>query len=82
MSRAYTVSAIGRYSKEGVQPGTFYNSGGLFLSVEKMFNENNSLTLTAFGGPTQRATGGATYKEVYELTDDNLYNPFWGWQDG
>ncbi len=79
---AYTVSAIGRYSKEGVQPGTFYNSGGLFLSVEKMFNENNSLTLTAFGGPTQRATGGATYKEVYELTDDNLYNPFWGWQDG
>ena len=19
---------------------------------------------------------------MYELTDDNLYNPFWGWQDG
>lgn len=79
---AYTVSAIGRYAKEGVQPGTFYNSAGLFLSLEKQFNDNNSLTLTAFGGPTQRATGGATYQEVYDLTDDNLYNPFWGWQDG
>ena len=79
---AYTVSAIGRYAKEGVQPGTFYNSGGLFFSLEKIFNDNNKLTLTAFGGPTQRATGGATYQEVYDLTDDNLYNPFWGWQDG
>ena len=79
---AYTVSAIGRYAKEGIVPGTFYNSAGLFLSVEKMFNDKNSLTLTAFGGPTQRATGGATYQEVYDLTDDNLYNPFWGWQDG
>jgi len=79
---AYTVSAVGRYAKEGIQPGTFYNSAGLFLSVEKILNDNNSLTLTAFGGPTQRATGGATYQEVYDLTDDNLYNPFWGWQDG
>ncbi|MDE6271325.1 MAG: TonB-dependent receptor [Muribaculaceae bacterium] len=79
---AYTVSAIARYAKEGVQPGTFYNSGGLFLSLEKLINDNNRLTLTAFGGPTQRATGGATYQEVYDLTGDNLYNPFWGWQDG
>lgn len=79
---AYTVSAIARYAKEGVQDGTFYNSAGLFFSLEKILNDNNSLTLTAFGGPTQRATGGATYQEVYDLTGDNLYNPFWGWQDG
>lgn len=79
---AYTVSAIARYANEGVQPGTFYNSGGVFFSLEKLINDNNTLTLTAFGGPTQRATGGATYQEVYDLTGDNLYNPFWGWQDG
>lgn len=46
---ALTLSAIGRYAKEGVMPGTFYNSGGLFLSVEKLINANNTLTLTAFG---------------------------------
>ena len=32
---AFTVSAIGRYAKEGVMDGTFYNSGGLFASIEK-----------------------------------------------
>lgn len=79
---AFTVSAIGRYANEGVIEGTFYNSGGLFLSLEKQLNRSNSLTLTAFGGPTQRATASPTYQEVYDLTGSNLYNPNWGWQNG
>lgn len=79
---AYTVSAIGRYSSEGNIEGTFYNSGGLFLSVEKSLNPHHSLTLTAWGGPTQRATASATYQEVYDLVGSNLYNPNWGWQNG
>ena len=79
---AYTVSAIGRYAKEGVMEGTFYNSAGLFLSIEKLINANNTLTLTAFGGPTQRATGRPTYQEAYDLAGSNLYNPDWGYQDG
>ena len=79
---AYTLSAIGRYSNEGNIEGTFYNSGGLFLSVEKLLDANNSLTLTAWGGPTQRANASATYQEVYDLVGSNLYNPNWGWQDG
>lgn len=79
---AFSVSAIGRYAKEGVMEGTFYNSGGLFLSIEKVLNKNHSLTLTAFGGPTQRATGRPTYQEAYDLVGSNLYNPDWGWQDG
>lgn len=77
-----TVAGIGRYSNEGVIPGTFYNSGGYFLSVEKQFSPQHSLTLTAYGAPTQRATNSATYLEAYELAGDNLYNPNWGWQDG
>lgn len=79
---AFTVAAIGRYAHEGVIDGTFYNSGGLFFSLEKMLDRNNSLTLTAFGGPTQRATASATYQEVYDLVGSNLYNPNWGWYDG
>lgn len=78
----FTVNAIGRYAKEGVVKGTFYNSAGAFFSLEKIFDDNNSLTLTAFGGPTQRATASATYQEVYDLVGDNLYNPDWGWYDG
>jgi len=64
---AYTVSAIGRYAKEGVVDGTFYNSGGLFFAIQKALSNTHSLTLTAFGGPTQRATASATYQEVYDL---------------
>ncbi len=79
---AFTVSAIGRYAKEGVMDGTFYNSAGLFASIEKVFNANHSLTLTAFGGPTQRATGRPVVQEAYDLAGTNLYNPDWGYQDG
>jgi hypothetical protein len=77
-----TISAIGRYANEGVVEGTFYNSAGLFLSLEKVFNPYHSLTFTAFGGPTQRAGSKATFKEAYELAGTNLYNPAWGYQDG
>lgn len=79
---AYTIAGIGRYSHEGNIEGTFYNSGGLFLSLEKILDSKNSLTLTAFGGPTQRANATATYQEVYDLVGSNLYNPNWGWQNG
>jgi hypothetical protein len=79
---AFTISAIGRYAKEGIVPGTFYNAGGLFLSLEKVLDKQNSLTLTAWGAPMQYANGKATVQEVYDLTGDNLYNPTWGWQSG
>ncbi|MBD5180880.1 MAG: TonB-dependent receptor plug domain-containing protein, partial [Bacteroidales bacterium] len=77
-----TVSGIGRWSDEGVVPGTFYKQGGLFVSVGKIFNARSSLTFTAYGAPLQRATSSPTYAEIFELTGDNLYNPNWGWQDG
>ncbi len=79
---ALTITGIGRYAKEGIIEGTFYNSYGLFLSLEKKLNQHNSLTLTAFGGPTQRATASPTYNEAYELAGSNLYNPNWGYYDG
>jgi hypothetical protein len=79
---AFTIAANGRYAKEGVIDGTFYNSGGLFISIQKALSSTHSLTLTAFGGPTERATASATYQEVYDLVGSNTYNPNWGWQDG
>ena len=78
---AFTLSAVGRYSKEGVTEGTFYHSGGLFLSLQKVFNDEHSLGITLYGAPTQRATSSATYEEVYQLTD-YMYNPNWGWFNG
>lgn len=79
---ALTVGAIARYSDQGVQDGTFYNSAGYFLALQKVFNDRHSLALTTFGAPTRRANNNAVFKESCVLTDDYLYNSAWGWQDG
>ena len=79
---AFSLSAIGRYADEGIIEGTWYNSFGFFASAEKVFNDKHSLNLTVWGAPTQRASNSATYLEAYQLADNYLYNPNWGWQDG
>ncbi len=79
---ALTLSAIGRYANEGVIPGSFYNSWGYFLAVQKQLGQNHSLALTTFGAPTSRASNSATFEEAYQLTGNNLYNSNWGWQNG
>ena len=79
---AMTLSAIARYAGEGIIPGSFYNSWGAFLSLEKVFNSQHSVSLTLFGAPTKRASNAATFDEAYSLAGSNLYNVNWGWQEG
>lgn len=79
---AFTLGAITRLGNNGPVDGVFYNSFGYFLSIEKVFNQKNSLSLTTFGAPTQRGQSAATYEEAYQLAGSNLYNPNWGYQQG
>lgn len=79
---AFTASIIGRYAPEGVIEGTFYNSFGYFLSLQKVFNEHHSLNISTWGAPTQRATNAAATQEAYDLAGSNLYNPSWGYLNG
>ena len=79
---AVTMSAIARYADEGVTPGSFYNSWGYFLSAQKVFNKQHSLSFVTFGAPTKRTNSSAVAQEAYDLASDNLYNPNWGWQNG
>ena len=79
---AMTVSAVARYADEGVYPGSFYNSWGYFLAIEKVFNPQHSLSLTTFGAPTKRAANSAIYEECGNLVGSNMYTPDWGWQEG
>ncbi len=46
---AFTMSIIGRYAPEGVIEGTFYNSFGYFLSLQKVFNDKHSLNISTLG---------------------------------
>lgn len=79
---AMTIGVIGRYAKEGIIPGSFYNSIGAFLALQKVFNSEHSVSLTVFGAPTRRASNAATFDEAYQLAGSNLYNVNWGWQEG
>ena len=62
--------------------GTFYNSLSYFISVQKLINEKHSLNFATWGSPTERATAGPTTDEASWLTNNYLYNPNWGYQNG
>ncbi|MCQ2287848.1 MAG: TonB-dependent receptor [Muribaculaceae bacterium] len=79
---ALTASAVGRFADEGIVPGSFYQSAGYFLAVQKVFNPQHSLAFTTFGAPTRRASNSATVQECYDLAGTNLYNSNWGYQNG
>ncbi len=79
---AFAGSVGYRWAKEGVIEGTFYNSFSYFLSVEKRFNDQHSLSLVTFGTPTERGQQGASTEEVYWLANSHYYNPNWGYQNG
>lgn len=80
---AFTASLGGRYSNEGNVDGTFYRNFSYALSAEKQWNGGkHSLSLVTFGSPVARGQQSASYREVYDLLGNNLYNPNWGYQDG
>ena len=79
---ALTASVVGRYAHEGVYDGTFYNSGGAFLSLQKELNDHHSLSFVLFGAPTERASNAPIYEECADLAGSYRYNPNWGYQDG
>lgn len=79
---AVSVSASRRWAAEGYVQGTFYDSWSYFLSVEKLFGNNHSLALTAFGAPIRNGRSSASVQEMYDLAGSNYYNPNWGYQNG
>lgn len=79
---AFTASAVVRWADEGIIDGTFYNSAGYFFSVEKVLNNQHSLSLVTFGAPTARASSSSGTQEVYDLAGSIYYNSFWGYQEG
>ncbi|MBP5642079.1 MAG: carboxypeptidase regulatory-like domain-containing protein [Paludibacteraceae bacterium] len=62
--------------------GIKYYSLGYFFSAEKIWDNGNRLNITTFGAPTERAQNAAVTQEVYDLTDNIYYNPYWGYQNG
>lgn len=79
---AIAVSASKRWSEEGYVDGTFYNGASYFLSVEKKINKKHTIGLVGYGAPTIQGKRSISIQETYDLTGDNYYNSYWGYQNG
>lgn len=76
----YTIAANMRYSKDGYFPGTYYNGFAGLISVEKKF-KRNSLSFSLWGSDYETGRQTAAVEETFTLTNDNFYNPLWGYQN-
>lgn len=79
---AYSAGVMYRWANRGYVEGTFYNSLSYFLGVEKIINDQHTISLVTWGNPTERASQGAATDEAYWLANDRYYNPNWGYQNG
>ncbi len=79
---SYAVSVSTRQGGNNWVKGTDYNSIAYFASVEKQFANFHKIALTAFASPTERGVQAASTQEVYDMLDNNYYNPNWGYQNG
>ena len=79
---ALTVSGSRRWANEGYVEGTFYDAWAYFLSAEKKLNSRHSIGLVAYASPNRRGKSGISVQEAYNLSDNNYYNPYWGYQTG
>lgn len=77
---AITASASARWSQEGYVEGTYYSAASYFLSIEKKINDKHSIGLSGFGANTVTGRAGIARQDVYDLTSNNYYNPYWGYQ--
>ena len=79
---AWSASLTYRWANRGYVEGTFYNSLSYYFGVEKVFNNQHSLSLVTWGNPTERAAQSASTDEMYWLANNYNYNPNWGYQNG
>lgn len=80
---AFNFTLGGRYSDRGYIDGVFYDNISYALGVEKQWDGGrHSISFVTFGSPVRRGQQGGSYQEVYDLRDNNLYNPNWGYQNG
>ena len=77
---AFSACVSTRYSDEGYIDGTYYSSLSYLLGIEKKINSFHSVSLVGFAAPTVQARQGIALQEVYDLTGNNYYNPYWGYQ--
>jgi hypothetical protein len=79
---AFSFSGSRRWAEEGFADGTFYNGWSFYAGVDKRLNAKHLFSFVAFATPTENGRQGSSVQEMRDLSGDNFYNPFWGYQNG
>ncbi len=79
---SFSFSGALRYANQGYAEGTYFNGGSYFASADKRINSRHTIGLMALGAPTVQGQQGMVVQEIYDLTDNNYYNPNWGYLNG
>jgi len=79
---AFSASGSRRWAEEGYVEGTSFDAYAYFLAAEKRINERHTVSFSGFGAPIMQGRQGLAVQEAYDLSGNNYYNPFWGYQDG
>ncbi len=79
---AYFITGSRRWADEGYVEGTFYDAFSYAAGVEKKIGDNSSVFLNIMGAPNRRGRQSSSLREINEITDNNYYNAYWGWQEG
>lgn len=79
---AITASASHRYAEQGYIKGTYLQGSSYFLSIDKKLTPAHTLNAVIFGAPQRRGRSTGSVQEMYDILDDNYYNPNWGMQNG
>jgi hypothetical protein len=77
---AFSFSGSGRWSNEGYVEGSYYSGAAYFMAAEKKINDKHSVNFVAWGSPTVQGRAGIAVQEALDLTGNNYYNPWWGYQ--
>ena len=70
-----------RFGNSLTTEGVWTNIGSLAVSAKKNL-ENHSIDFSLLFAPGSRARANPSTTEAFDLTNNNLYNPSWGYQNG
>lgn len=78
----YSATVWGRWGRDPKVKGVFSEEYSFVVNLAKQFSERSTLSLLAVGSAYENGLRSYATQELFELADDNYYNPSWGRFEG
>jgi len=74
-----TFSMVLQTTENSLVIGRYNKSVGIIYGIEKQLSKKNNLGLTVVWNYSDQSKMATAVKEAFELSQQNTYNPNWGW---